>query len=84
MTKTKKISTIKVQEREISVYSKSEQDYISLMDIARYRDANRSNYFLPNWLRKRSTIEVIGLWEQMNNPGFNCTEFGTIKNDISL
>jgi hypothetical protein len=32
------------------------------------------------WLSLKSTIEYLGEWEALYNPGFNYTEFGTIKN----
>jgi hypothetical protein len=32
------------------------------------------------WLSLKSTIEYLGEWELLYNPGFNYTEFGTIKN----
>jgi KilA-N domain len=75
--KNKKIA---VKGTEIVVYSKNDDDYISLTDIARYRDAERSDYILQNWLRNYSTIEFIGLWEQIHNPNFNSIEFDGFKN----
>ncbi|WP_158860818.1 KilA-N domain-containing protein [Lunatibacter salilacus] len=77
MVKNKKIE---VKGREISLYSDKLDDFISLTDIARYRDAERSDYILQNWMRNRSTIEFMGLWEQFNNPDFNSIEFDGIKN----
>ena len=65
---------------EIAISNRGETDYISLTDIARHRDAERSDYILQNWLRNRSTIEFIGLWEQLNNPSFNSIEFDGFKN----
>ena len=76
-----KKQTIQVQGREVSLFSKPEgKDYISLTDIARYRDSERSDYILQNWMRTKSTIEFIGLWEQFYNPCFNSVEFDGIKN----
>jgi KilA-N domain len=75
--KNKKIEVIGT---EIVVYSKNNDDYISLTDFARYRDAERSDYILQNWLRNYSTIEFIGLWEQIHNPDFNSIEFDGFKN----
>ncbi|MBX2923806.1 MAG: KilA-N domain-containing protein [Chitinophagaceae bacterium] len=77
MAKSRKIN---VQGIDIVLYEDNKEDYISLTDIARYRDAERSDYLLQNWLRNRSTIEFIGLWETFNNPGFNSIEFDGIKN----
>jgi hypothetical protein len=77
MPKNKKIEVIGT---EVIIYSQNEQDFISLTDIARFRDADRSDYILQNWMRNRSAIEFIGLWEQFNNPDFNSIEFDGIKN----
>jgi len=77
MAKSKKIN---VQGTDIALFENNKEDYISLTDIARYRDTERSDYILQNWMRNRSTIDFIGLWEQFNNPGFNSIEFDGIKN----
>ena len=79
MAKEKK-ATITVQGLAVSIISQHQDDYISITDIARHRDAERSDYILQNWLRNRSTIEFIGLWEQLKNPIFNSIEFDGIKN----
>lgn len=78
MTKTK---TIKVKGSKVALLSQDTESYISLTDIARYRDADRSDYILQNWMRNRGTIEFIGLWEQLNNPDFNSIEFDGFKNE---
>ena len=77
MAKNKKIN---VQGFDIVLYESNNEDYISLTDLARHRDAERSDYILQNWMRNRSTIEFIGLWEKFNNPDFNSIEFDGIKN----
>ncbi len=75
-----KSKTNNVKGTEIVILSeKNKDEYISLTGIARYRDAERSDYILQNWLRTRSTIEFVGLWEQFNNPNFNSIEFDGIK-----
>ena len=72
---------ITVKGTQIAIFRENSKDeYISLTDIARYRDAERSDYILQNWLRNRSTIEFVGLWEKFNNPNFNSIEFDGIKN----
>jgi len=75
-----KSKRIIVHGTEVILYRDNKADYISLTDIARYRDFNRSDYILQNWLRNRSTIEFIGLWEKFHNPEFNSIEFDGIKN----
>ena len=75
-----KSKTINVKGTEIVLYKDKKQDFISLTDIARFRDSERSDYILQNWMRNRSTIEFIGIWEQFYNPNFNSIEFDGIKN----
>ena len=76
-----KNKTINVKGIEIIILSEHDKDeFISLTGIARYRDSERSDYILQNWLRNRSAIEFVGLWEQFNNPVFNSIEFDGIKN----
>ena len=54
-------------------------DYISLTDIAKYRNPDDPAGVISNWLRNRNTIEYLGLWEEMNNPAFNPLEFEEFK-----
>ena len=75
-----KAKVINVQGVNVVCYENEEKDFISLTDIARHRDSERSDYILQNWMRNRSTIEFIGLWETFNNPDFNSIEFDGIKN----
>ncbi len=77
MVKSKKIE---VKGTEVTLFTSNDKDFISLTDIARYRDLERSDYILQNWMRNRSSIEFIGLWEIFNNPDFNSIEFDGIKN----
>jgi len=76
-----KNKTINVQGKQITLISDSMNDYISLTDMARYRDADRTNYIIQNWMRTRSAIEFCGLWEQLNNPAFKGIEFDAFKNE---
>lgn len=66
---------------EISVLSSHEaEDFISLTDMARYKNPNAPKDVVKNWLRLRSTIDFLGLWEKLNNPNFNRVEFDSFKN----
>ena len=49
--------------------------------MARYRDTERTNYIIQNWMRTRNAIEFCGLWEQLYNPGFKSIEFDAFKNE---
>ena len=74
------VGTIEAQGMEISVISrKDEDDYISLTDIARYKNPYEPKDVVGNWMRIRSTIEFLGLWEMLNNPNFKGVEFDAFK-----
>ncbi len=79
-----KSATIEVQGTAITILSERRDDYISLTDIARYRDSERTDYLIQNWMRNRNTIEFLGVWERLNNPGFNPIEFDGIKKQAGL
>ena len=51
------------------------EDFISLTDIARNKNPDEPKDVVKNWLRSKTTIEFIGLWEQLNNPDFKGVEF---------
>lgn len=75
---------IKVKGIKVKVYESQTKEYISLSDIARFRDQKRTDYIIQNWLKSRSTIEILGLWEQLNNPFFNSIEFDGIRMQSGL
>ena len=79
-----KTSTIEVKGASVAVLSENQQDFICITDIARYKDAERTDYLISNWLRNRNTIEFLGIWEQLNNPGFNPIEFDGIRKQAGL
>lgn len=72
---------IDVQGKEIAIISREREDYISLTDIARYRNAAEPFAVINNWMRGRSTIELLGLWEKLSNPDFKPLEFERFKNE---
>jgi len=68
----------------ISVIRSQDDDYISLTDIAKSKNSERPDDLIRNWLRNRNTLELLGIWEQLHNPGFNPVEFDGIKNQAGL
>jgi len=64
---------------QISTFIKNENDYISLTDIARYKNNDRTEHVIQNWMRNRDTIEFLGVWERINNPNFKHLEFDVFK-----
>jgi hypothetical protein len=73
-----------VQDTDIKINKYNQEDFISLTDIARYKDSKRSDYILQNWMRSKDTIEFLGLWEKINNTNFNSIEFDGIKNKAGV
>ena len=56
-------------------------DFVSLTDIAKFKNADDPRFIIQNWMRNRSTVEFLGAWEVINNPEFNRVEFDTVKNE---
>jgi len=78
------MAKIQVLDREVSIQAHNEADYISLTDIARYKNAEHTDDLIRNWLRNRNTIEFLGIWEQLNNPDFKPVEFDGFKKQAGL
>lgn len=53
-------------------------DYISLTDIAKYEDEDNPRYIIQNWMRNRSTVDYLAIWEELHNPNFNRVEFEAV------
>jgi len=69
------MKNINVKEQTVSILWANKQDYISITDIARFKNPKEPKDVVKNWLRNRSTIEYLGLWEKINNPDFKGVEF---------
>lgn len=67
---------------EVNLTSKDDEDYISLTDMT--KSFNGADQLIKNWLQNRATVDFLGVWEQLNNPGFNLVEFHLIKNEAGL
>lgn len=74
-------TAIEVAGHSIAIQSRDRQDYISLTDIARYRNSQEPFAIINNWMRSRSTIEFLGLWEKLCNPDFKPLEFERFRNE---
>jgi hypothetical protein len=80
MNKPRK-SVIEVRGTAITILSQEQEDYISLTDIARYRNSQEPFAVINNWMRGRSTIEFLGLWEKLSNPDFKPLEFERFRSE---
>ncbi|HJE03496.1 MAG TPA: KilA-N domain-containing protein, partial [Aliarcobacter thereius] len=65
------MAKIIVQEKEITILTVENEDYISLKDMLKAKDGD---FFISDWLRNRNTIEYLGIWEKIHNPNFNYCE----------
>ncbi|WP_341493744.1 KilA-N domain-containing protein [Mesomycoplasma ovipneumoniae] len=75
MSKVKK-EQISAKGFSIQVYTEDfKNDYISLTDIAKYKNSEEPNVVVANWMRNYNTVEYLGIWEQLNNLEFNPLEF---------
>ena len=69
----------------IQIYTEDfKNDYISLTDIAKYKNTDDPRFVIQNWMRNRNTLEFIGLWEVLNNPNFNRVQFDTFRSEAGL
>jgi hypothetical protein len=65
-----KSTAITVKDTVVTIASVNSEDYISLTDIAKYKDEENPTQTISLWMRTYNTIEFIGLWEILNNPDF--------------
>jgi hypothetical protein len=76
-----KKENINVQGTEITVLTHMLDDYISLTDMEKYRNAEATGLVISHWMRTGYTISFLGAWERLHNSDFNVTEFGNIKTE---
>lgn len=80
-----KTNIIQVQNVPITVISEKGNDFISLTDMAKAKNGYaRAADIIKNWIRTRSTLEFIGTWEEIYNPGFKVVEFDHFKMQAGL
>ncbi len=70
-----------VHDTSIQMMETNGFEYICLTDMIKAKDGA---FFVTDWLRNRNTLEYIGIWEQLTNPGFNYGEFAIIKTKAGL
>ena len=75
------MTKITVLTTDINVVSINNEDYICITDMLKAKDGD---FFISDWLRNRNTLEYLGIWERLYNPGFNYGEFAIIRNQSGL
>ena len=76
-----KKQTIHINGSDIVVLKEKADDYISLTDMAKYKNAEATGIVISHWLSTRYALDYLGIFERLNNPDFNVTEFGNIRNE---
>ena len=72
---------MKVKDSLVRVIRIGKVDYISLTDLARYKNPIEPKDVIKNWLRAKTNIEFLALWEQMHNPNIKGVEIDTFKSE---
>ena len=75
------MNKITVKNIDISITGIGDDDYISLTDIARTKNPKEPKDVIKNWMRLRSTLEYLGIWEILNNPNFYRVEFDPLLSE---
>jgi len=77
------MAKINVQQTDVTILKINEDDYISLTDIAKFK-SDDPTAVIANWMRNRSTIEYLGIWETLYNPDFKPLEFEGFRTQAGL
>jgi len=75
-------SSVKVKDIEVSVIGQDDVDFISLTDMTKGFDEGSG--LIGKWITNKNTLEYLGTWEKVNNPGFNYPEFGVIEQEAGV
>ena len=67
-----------------NIVQNNKEDYVCITDIAKYKNPEAPADIVKNWLRSKNTIELLGLWEKLNNPDFKLVEFDQFKNEAGF
>ena len=78
------MKTLIVKTQAINITLVDNEEYISLTDIARYKNRENPKGVIQNWIRNRNTIEFLGIWELIHNPNFKGIEFEAFKKEAGL
>ena len=69
------MNKITVKNIDINITGISDDDFISLTDLARFKNFEDPNAVIANWMRRVDTISYLRLWEQLNNNNFKPADF---------
>ena len=72
---------IKVKDNLINIIRTNNIDYISLTDLARYKNPEEPGEVIIKWMSNKSSFDFYSLWEELFNDNFKVAEFRHFKND---
>jgi hypothetical protein len=71
------MSKIRVNGTEITIITQNEEDYICLTEmVAKIEDGTR---LIERWLNSKTTVDFLGVWEQLNNPDLKPRNSGELE-----
>jgi len=74
------MSKINVKGTEITIIHQNEDDYICLTEmVSGFEDGSK---LIERWLNSKTTVDFLGVWEQLYNPNFNSPEFRGIRENV--
>ena len=76
-------STMNVNNNLVSVLNIDGKDYISLTDLARYKNQDEPGDVIIKWMSNKSSFDFYSLWEELSNEDFKVAEFRDFKKDSS-
>ena len=77
----KTTAIIDVKENEVRVMKIGDDDYISLTDLARYKNEDNPGDVIIKWMSNKSSFDFYSLWEELFNDNFKLAESREFKND---
>ena len=75
------ITEINIKNNLIKVMRVNNVDYISLTDLARYKNSDNPGDVIIKWMSNKSSFDFYCLWEELFNEKFKLAESREFKND---
>lgn len=72
---------LKVKDNLINVMRINNTDYISLTDLARYKNSDNPGDVIIKWMSNKSSFDFYSLWEELFNDNFKLAESREFKID---
>jgi len=73
------VTELNVNETKVGVMRVGNVDYISLTDLARYKNVDSPGDVIKKWMSNKSSFYFYSLWEELFNENFNSAESSRIK-----